>query len=152
MCRWCRCPRRPFLRAVILIVIPFIFFHHASAQSQVLVEFKRAEVPFSLKHEDRIVEKGLCDLILMKNLPNTFMLRIKGRGKSSILISGGEKIDYPMQGSALALEKDPDVPKFAKLTMKKAPEENVLYIIIETGKRTKSSPYHKIRFKLEYLE
>lgn len=152
MWRWCRCPRRPSLRTVFLVVIPLLCFRQASAQLEELANFKGVDLPFSLKHEDLVVEKGPCDFVLMRNLPNTFMLRIKKRGKSLVMISGGEKIDYPMQGNALALEKDPDIPKFGKLSMKKAPGENVLYVIIETGKRTRSCPYHKIRFKLEYLE
>jgi len=117
-----------------------------------LAEFEGVNVPFTLKHEDRVMEKGTFDFIVLRNLPNTFMLRIKKRGKSVALISGGEKIDYPMQGSAVALERDPDIPKFAKLSMKKVPGENVLYVVVETGKQARSCPYHKIRFKLEYLE
>jgi hypothetical protein len=152
MLRWRRCPRRPFLRVVFFVVLPLLFVRQAVAQLEELAEFKGVNIPFSFKHEDRVVEKGSCDFILMRNMPNTFMLNIKKRGKSLLLISGGEKIDYMMQGNAVALEKDPDIPKNAKLSIKRVPGENVLYVIIETGKRARSCPFHKIRFRLEYLE
>ena len=68
------------------------------------------------------------------------------------LIAGGEKINYPGQGDFLALQMNPEIPKLAKLGLKKDPEQNVVYVIFETGKQIRSCPFHKIRFKFECLE
>jgi hypothetical protein len=126
--------------------------NQAFAQLQELAEFKGINLPFALKYEDQIFEKGKYDLIVLRNLPMTFLLKIKKQGKTICLISGGEKVNYPDQGNLNLLQMNPDIPKFAKLTIKRNRALKIAYIIFETGKQTELCPFHKIRFKLECVE
>lgn len=127
-------------------------FGQALAQTQELAEFKDINLPFALKSENVLLEKGKYDFVLIRNLPNVFLLKIKKQGKTVDLISGGEKINYPAQGDITLLQNSPDIPKFGKLTIKSNPALKIAYIILETGKQARLCPYHKIRFKLEYVE
>jgi hypothetical protein len=137
------------------VCLGFLFtlsFNQAIAQSQELAEFKDINLPFALKYEDQTFEKGKYEMIVIKNLPMTFLLKIKKQGKTIGLISGGEKLNYPDQGNLSLLQMNPDIPKFAKLAIKRNPALKIAYIIIETGKKTALCPFHKIRFKLECVE
>ena len=139
-------------KSIFCVFLLTICFGQALAQMQELAEFKGVNLPFALKSENVLLEKGKYDFILIKNLPNFFLLRIKKQGKTISLISGGEKIDYPGQGNLGLLQNNPDIPKFGKLTIKRDPTLRIAYIILETGKQAALCPLHKIRFKLDSLE
>jgi hypothetical protein len=143
---------RILFKQVLLIFFLMLCFGQALAQTQELAEFKDINLPFALKSENVLLEKGKYDFVLIRNLPNVFLLKIKKQGKTVDLISGGEKINYPAQGDITLLQNSPDIPKFGKLTIKSNPALKIAYIILETGKQARLCPYHKIRFKLEYVE
>jgi hypothetical protein len=109
-------------------------------------------LPFALKSETVLLEKGKYDFILLRNVPNVFLLKIKKQGKTIGLISGGEKINYPDQGNLNLLQSNPDIPKFAKLTIKRDRTRKIADIILETGKHASGCPFHKIRFRFECVE
>jgi len=140
------------IKNAFLIILLALCLSQAFAQLQELTEFKAVNLPFVLKSENVLLEKGKYDFILLKNLPNLFLLKIKKQGKTVDLISGGEKINYPAQGNLGLLQSSPDIPKFAKLTMKSDPSQKMAYIILETGKQARFCPFHKIRFKFECVE
>jgi hypothetical protein len=119
---------------------------------QELAEFKDVNLPFALKYENALLENGKYDFVLLRNLPSVFLLKIKKQGKTIGLISGGEKINYPAQGDITLLQNDPDIPKFGKLTIKSNPALKIATIILETRKQARLCPFHKISFKLEYVE
>jgi len=132
----------------------FLTFCSSPAFSQLeeLAEFKDVNLPFALKSENTLLEKGTYDFILLKNIPNVFLIKIKKKDKTVGLISGGEKINYPAQGDITLLQKSPDIPESGKLTIKSNPLLKTAYIILETGKKARLCPYHKIRFKLDRME
>jgi len=45
---------------------------------------------------------------------------------------------------------DPEIPKNAKLQIKRNPALKIVYIIFESGKHAQICTLHKIRFKVEY--
>lgn len=141
-----------FSKNIYLVFLLILSFSQAFAQLQELGEFKDVNLPFNLKHEDLSIEKGKYDMVFLRNLPSTFLLQIKKQGKIICLISGGEKVNYPEQGNLNLLQVNPDIPKFAKITIKRNPALKIAYIIFETGKHAKVCPYHKIRFKFECAE
>lgn len=126
------------------ILLIMILLCPAIAQMKLICEFKDVEIQFNLKHEDYIFEKGKYDFELLR-MGNVFYLRIKKKEKPICLIPGGEKLNY---------EKltDPDIPKHAKLNIKKNPALKIAYIIFETGSHHPDYPFIKVRFKLEYEE
>lgn len=124
------------------------------AQLQELYEFKGVEIPWTLKYEDVVIEKGKCDLVFLRHGTSTrlFYLKIKKSGKTICLIPKGERVPYKDQGNLLALQNDPEIPKKAKLQIKRNPALKIVYIIFETGKHTQICPFHKIRFKVAYKD
>jgi hypothetical protein len=137
---------------IYLVFLLTLSFGQAFAQLQELGEFKDINLPFTLKYEDQIFEKGKYDLIFLRNFPSTFLLKIKKQGKTICLIPGGEKVNYPEQGNLNLLQMNPDIPKFGKLTIKRNPALKISYIICETGKQTQVCPFYKIRFKFDCVE
>jgi len=137
---------------VFLVFLLTLCSSQAFPQLQELAEFKDVNLPFALKSENVLLEKGKYDFVLLKNLPNLFLLKIKKQGKTVGLISGGEKINYPAQGDISLLQNSPDIPKFGKLTIKREPGLKIAYIIVETGKQATACPFHKIRFKFDCVE
>jgi hypothetical protein len=123
----------------------------AVAQLQELHEFKGVEIPWTLKYEDVVIEKGKCDLTFLRHgsSTNLFYLKIKKKGKKSFLIPNGERVRYKDQGNLLALQNDPEIPKDAKLQIKRNPVVKIVYIIFESGKKALICPLHKVRFKLK---
>ena len=100
--------------AIFLSILLILFLSSPSfAQLQELHEFKGVKIPWTLKYEDIVIEKGKCDLIFLRHGTNTrlFYLKIKKRGKTICLIPKGERVKYKDQGNLIALENDPDIPK-----------------------------------------
>jgi len=139
--------------ATFLSILLILFLSSPSfAQIQELHEFEGVKIPWTLKYEDVVIEKGKCDLIFLRHGTFTalFYLRIKKKGKTICLIPKGERVRYNNQGNLVALQNDPEIPKNAKLQIKRNPALKIVYIIFETGKHTQICPFHKIRFKLKY--
>jgi len=139
--------------ATFLGILLILFLSSPSiAQLQELHEFKGVKIPWTLKYEDIVIEKGNCDLIFLRHGTNTrlFYLKIKKKGKTICLIPKGERVAYKDQGNLLALQNDPEIPKNAKLQIKRNPALKIVYIIFESGKHTQICALHKIRFKLKY--
>lgn len=112
-------------------------------------EFKGVEIPFRLKFQDIVIEKGSYNLEVLKN-PNTpsCYLRIK-KGTKILCLIEGERLEYETYG----FEKmtDPSIPQKPRLKMKRNAEEKVVYFTVETG-RDSLFPYLWLRFKMGYEE
>ncbi|HUU38218.1 MAG TPA: hypothetical protein VMW46_08465 [Candidatus Desulfaltia sp.] len=121
----------------------------AAAQLIDIGKFKGVEIPYALKFEDKVLEKGRYDLETLKN-PNTpsCYLRFKKGGKILCLIEG-ERLEYEVHG--MARMGDSDIPQKPRLKMKRNTEEKVLIFMVETG-RESQFPLLLLRFKLEYEE
>jgi hypothetical protein len=138
--------------ATFLGILLVLFLSSPSfAQLQTLQEFKDVKIPWTLKYEDIVIEKGNCDLIFLRHGTNTklFYLKIKKKGKAICLIPKGERVAYKDQGNMLTLMNDPEIPKNSKLQIKRNPALKIVYIIFESGKHSLICPLHKIRFKVE---
>lgn len=133
------------------IFLIIILFSPAKATMKKLGEFKGVIIPFNLKHEDSIVEKGKYDFQFFK-LDGDFLLRIIKKGKPACLIPGGKRLDYETQGLIALLEADPEIPEKPKLNIKRNPALKIAYIIFESGKKNVIYPFLKIRFEMEYEE
>lgn len=139
--------------ATFLSILLMLFLSSPSfAQLQTLHEFKDVKIPWTLKYEDIVIEKGKCDLIFLRHGTNTklFYLKIKKKGKTICLIPKGERVAYKDQGNLLTLLNDPKIPKNAKLQIKRNPALKIVYIIFESGKHARICALHKLRFKVEY--
>ena len=139
--------------ATFLSILLVLFLSSPSfAQIQELMEFQDVKISWTLKYKDIIIEKGKCDLVFLRHGTNTrlFYLKIKKRGKTICLIPKGERVKYKDHGNLLALHNDPEIPKNAKLQIKRNPALKIVYIIFESGKNAGICPFHKIRFKVEY--
>lgn len=139
-------------RLVLCALLLALCFGPALAQIEELAELDGANLPFALKSENVLLEKGKYDFILLRNHPNVFLLKIKKQGRTIGLISGGEKINYPDQGHLNLLQSNPEIPKFAKLTIKRDSTLKIAYVILKTGKHARRCPFHKVRFKFDCVE
>jgi hypothetical protein len=116
----------------------------AIAQMKPVCEFKEVKIPFNLKNEDSIFEKGKYDFELLR-MGNVFYLRIKKKGNPVLLKSGGEKLMYENMF-------DPDIPQRSKFQIKRNPALKIAYLIFESGSHHPDYPTIKVRFRLEYEE
>jgi hypothetical protein len=137
--------RRRFIGGLMVLVLAA----PAAAQLIDIGKFKGVQIPYTLKFEGKVLEKGRYDLEALKN-PNTpsCYLRFKKGGKVIYLVEG-ERLDYEAQG--MSRMTDSEIPDKPRLKMKRNTEEKVLIFMVETG-RDSLFPYLLLRFKLEYEE
>jgi len=118
------------------------------AQMKKVHKFKRVEVPFSMKHEDSIFEKGQYDFeIIAHRTLRTFHLRIIKKGKILCIVPGEILRDKPPGARG---EEMKEVPEDPTLKIKKIPAEKIVNFIFEAGKLTHLYPCFKVRFQMEY--
>jgi len=129
-----------FLRIPLIMIL----LCPAIAQMKLICEFKDVNIPFNLKNEDSLFEKGKYDFELLK-MTNVFYLRIKKKGIPVCLIPHGQKLMYENMS-------DPDIPQYAKFQIKRNPALKIAYLIFESGSHHPDYPTIKVRFKLEYEE
>jgi len=112
-------------------------------------KFKGVEIPFRLKFQDVVLEKGSYNLEALKNrnTPSCY-LRIK-KGTKILCLIEGERLEYEDHG--MSKMTDPNIPQKPRLKMKRNAEDKVVYFTVETG-RESLSPYLWLRFKLDYEE
>jgi len=139
--------KRIFVSLLIVFLI-VVLSCPAVAQMKRLYKFRAVEIPFNLKYKDSIIQKGKYDLefLRLQTQPVYYFRIIKGRKKLCLVT--GEQLAYKTHGTGQL--SDPNIPENPKLRMKKNPEEKVLYIIFETGKKSRIYPFIKVRFKMEY--
>jgi hypothetical protein len=114
-----------------------------------IYKFKSIKIPFPLKFENSILEKGEYAFeIVIDQKPQIFFLRILKKGKILCQIQGEKLEEYKSYGWDRF--KDPDIPGEPTFKMKKNPEEKAVNIIFESGKNTAIYPFVKIKFKMEY--
>jgi len=136
------------LVSLLIIFLIMVLSCPAVAQMKRLYKFKAVEIPFNLKHEDSIIQKGKYDLEFLRQQaqPVYYFRIIKGRKK--LCLVRGEQLAYKTHGTGQL--SDPNIPENPTLRIKKNPKEKILYIIFETGKKTRIYPFVKVRFKMEY--
>ena len=112
-------------------------------------KFKGVEIPFRLKFQDAVLEKGSYNLEVLKNrnTPSCY-LQIK-KGTKVLCLIEGERLEYKDHG--MSKMTDPNIPQKPRLKMKRNTEEKVVYFMVETG-RDSLFPYLWLRFKLDYEE
>ncbi len=140
---------KKILLSLLTVFFVFLIFSQALADWRTVQKFKGVNVPFDMKHEDLIMEKGKFDFeILSERSLNIFQLKIYKKGKSLCGITGNVLRDGLPGARGEKMEEVPDEPT---LQMKRIPVKKALYIIFETGKLTELFPGFVIRFELEYL-
>jgi hypothetical protein len=121
----------------------------AHSQTKKLCEFKNVVIPFILEYEEGEIQKGTYNFEVRKDVnQSAFFLRIKKKRRTICRING-EKLMYKSFGTR-ALFDDPTIPDDPKLRFKKVPEEKIVNIIFESGKRTKIYPCIKVQFQMGY--
>jgi hypothetical protein len=124
-------------------------FCPAIAQYKKISEFSGVEIPFNLKHENIVIKKGKYDLVVLKHqTQQVFYLRIKEKKKILCNVPG-EELNYESSSYAQLLN-DPNIPYDSKMKFSKIPEEKIVDIIFESGKKNPIYPYIKLRFRMEY--
>jgi hypothetical protein len=127
---------------VVLLVSPSI------AQWERVYYFKDVNVPFKLKTEDAVLEKGMYDFEILKDFRQAlYYLRIKKKGKRVCNILG-EYLYYKHRGEI----NHPEVPDKPKFGMRRNPVTKDVYILFESGRKYTKYPFVKIRFKMQYEE
>jgi hypothetical protein len=121
----------------------------AAAQLVDLAKFKGVQIPYTMKFEDKVFEKGKYDLEALKDRNNpTYFLRFKKSGKVICMVEG-EQLTVESRG--MSRMSDKDIPDNPRLKMKKNATEKKLIFTVETGRRSQF-PFQMLQFKLEYEE
>ena len=117
------------------------------------LKFRGVDIPYTLKHEDTVIEKGKYELEVV--MPQTASLRVFylkiNKDKDALCILSGTKLHYKTE-KVSELHRDPNIPKQPRLTMRRNTEEKKLYIYFESGKRAPDYPFERIRFEIDYIE
>jgi hypothetical protein len=112
-------------------------------------QFKGVQIPYALKFEGKVLDKGLYDLTAVKDRNNPlYYLRFKKRGKVICMVEGEQLTVDARGGSRMS---DEDIPDNPRLKMKKNTAEKLLIFTVETGRRSQF-PFQMLQFKLEYEE
>ncbi len=131
----------------IILVLGFVTSVHS--QTKKICEFKNVAIPFDLVYDNGELQKGTYSFEVRRDVNQiAFFLRIKKRRKTICRING-EKLMYESFGTR-ALFDDPTIPDDPKLRFKRVPEEQIVNIIFESGKRTKIYPCIKVQFQMGY--
>ncbi len=127
----------------------FLMAGPAAAQFIDIAKFKGVQIPYTMKFEDKVLEKGKYDLETLKDRNNpTYYLRFKKSGKVICTVEG-EQLTVESRG--MSRMSDKDIPDNPRLKMKKNTAEKILMITVETGRRSQF-PFQLLQFKLEYEE
>lgn len=137
-----------FMLGAILVIVLFTPGH---AQIKRICKFEGVAIPFDLKHEDELLEKGTYNLDVIKDVnQQLFHLRIKKKRKTICSVAG-EKQRYKSLDIAHLMD-DPNIPDDPKLRFQRAPAKKVVNIIFESGKRINKYPCIKVKFQMGYEE
>jgi hypothetical protein len=129
-----------FVKGLLFLILAGL----AISQMNTVCEFEGVKVPFTLKDEESMFERGKYDFELLK-MTNIFYLRIKKDGKPVCLKPHGEKVEYEDL-------TDPEIPQRSKFQIKRNPALKIAYIIFETGSHHPEYPSVKVRFRMKYEE
>jgi hypothetical protein len=129
---------------LILSLLSLVF----AAQLKLLCKFNGVQIPYNLKHNNEVFEKGIYTLEAVKDkTAPRYFLRIK-KGNRVLCIIQGEQLQYDSHGWDKT--RDPNIPDKCTLKMGKNSEEQVIYFTVETGKKNRMASYQKLRFKMAY--
>jgi len=131
--------------AITLLVLP------VAAEFRSVHMFKKVPIPFSMKHEDAIFEKGTYDFeICADRTLNIWAIRIIKKGKILCNLPGEVLRDRPPGTRGEKMAGVPDEPTFR---VKRIPDERMAHLIFENaGMETGAEvfPYYIVRFKIGY--
>jgi hypothetical protein len=109
-------------------------------------KFKDVDIPFNMKHEDTVIEKGKYEFEVLKYPTQViFYLSIKKKRGQNLCLIPGERLKYSNEEI-----EEGKIPKKSKLSFKRIPVRKQVYIIYEAGSKTAIFPLIKIRWILEY--
>jgi len=117
------------------------------------MKFRGINIPYTLKHNDTVIEKGKYDIEI--SMPETsgvriFYLRILKKNKA-LCILDSTIMHYDTEATS-QLRNDPNIPDKPRLTMGRNPVSKKLYIYFESGKHSPDYPFTKLRFVIDYIE
>lgn len=131
--------------AITLLVLP------VAAELRSVHRFAKVAIPFSMKHEDAILEKGTYDFeICADRTLNLWALRIIKKGKILCSLSGEVLRDRPPGEKGAKMATVPDEPT---LRVKRIPQEKMAHITFENAGIESGAeifPYYIVRFKIGY--
>ncbi len=131
--------------AITLLVLP------VAAELRSVHRFTKVAIPFSMKHEDAILEKGTYDFeICADRTLSLWILRIIKKGK--ILCGLPGEVLWDRAPGELG-QKMAGVPDEPTLRVKRIPEEKMAHITFENAGIESGAeifPYYIVRFKIDY--
>lgn len=134
---------------IVFLFCPVIAHRQAHLLTKVY-KFKDVEIPFNMKYEDSIIEKGKCEFeIIFNHGQQVFYLKIIKKRKGICLVPGDRK-RYKSYGRERL--RDPNIPDKPTLRIRKFPESKMLMVIFESGKKAGMFPLVWVIFKMEYEE
>lgn len=137
-----------FFISFLCIFLIILLSSPALAQFRKIHKFKRVQVPFNLKYEGSVFEKGQYDFeIIAHRSIREFQLKVLKRGKTLCIIPGEILRDKPPGARGEEMEGVSDDPT---LKMKRIPAKKIVNIIFETGKLTQIYPCFQVQFQMEY--
>ena len=136
--------------AFLLGIVFFVFlFSPTHAQMKTVSKFRNVVIPIVLKHEDHVLERGKYDLEIMRDVTtHVYFLRIYKGGKAICNVAGEEQSYGTWDQRSLLM--NPNIPDDAKLRFKKVPEEKIVNLIFESGKRAGRYPCVMVKFQMQY--
>jgi hypothetical protein len=133
------------------MILVFLVSSPSFADIREILTFRDVEIPWTLKQGDVVIEKGSYDVLLIKHGVELFCLKLRKSGKTICIVKDPIRIKYANNDNLYELIRSKDIPKEARLRVKKNPAINTVYFLIETG-NCREFRFQKLRFKVESTE
>lgn len=119
-----------------------------SADFRTVHKFKKVAIPFDMKYEDALLEKGTYDFeICADRSLSLWNLRVIKKGKIFCALAGDVLRD---QAPGARGENMAEVPDEPTLKIRRIPEEKMAHIIFENSGSAHLFPYYVVRFNISY--
>lgn len=139
---------KKILSSFLSLLLIMAFSHHAFAQMKKVHKFKKVNIPFNIKCDDTIIEKGQYDIeIFAYRAVRQWSLKILKGGNTLCILNGQILRDECPGARGQEME---EVPEETTLKMSRIPAKQILNIIFEAGRMTQFYTCYKVIFQTEY--
>lgn len=134
----------------LIIILTGLLVNPAMAAMKKVKKFKNVNIPYNLKHEETIIEKGKYDFeIWAYREVRQWSVKLIKKGNTLCALPGVILRD---ECPGARGQESEDIPKEPTLKMSRIPAKHILNIIFEAGSTTQFYTCYKVKFEIQYEE
>jgi len=128
------------------VLLFLCFVTPATAGMKRVYKFQNVKLPFNLICKDSIIKKGTYHFEFLRSNTINYLRILKGH--KVVCLIQGEQLRYESFGSKREMAQE--IPKNPRLQFKRKPKEKKVYIIFESGRKTRIYPLIKVKYEMGY--